>query len=586
MTEYIVLMSAECAASRQMQMVADHLGQAGWREAHCAEGLRIFRPNERALQIIQLGRGVVIGDVFDADGVRASPAAHLPLPARPSLAESAAALTSMIWGRYVAILRVPSGDAGVLRDPSGALDCFSWSAGAIQVIASTLPPALLKVAGPPSLQIDREAIAAFLFEPAALATVSGLKGLCSVAPGAFLALASRQAVQVWRPGDFARRRPLGQEGAAAAMRDAVDLCVRAHASDGRTVIAELSGGLDSAIVASALVRSPATVARWVNFAVEDAAGDERRYAEAVGAHLGVPVTIVKKAVEAARPEALAELQTGLRPSLIGQDEQYEKAMLGACADDGANAIVSGLGGDALFFQMRTPYVLLDGLHRLGRRGLAPARLSGVGRWTRRSAWSLLRMMLTPARARRSGDAFGAPPWLMATTRAAPHPWLQDIGDLPPAKQIHIAALTQMLLSYGASRRGQVVDLVHPLLAQPLLECCLAIPADLLVSGYRDRGLARMAFAGRLPKLVSERRSKGELSAHYARGFALGRNEIVDDLATGRLVAMGLIDPKRLRLAADDAALARDGGQMALLRAASIEAWVRHWDAMRASVEPS
>jgi len=133
-----------------------------------------------------------------------------------------------------------------------------------------------------------------------------------------------------------------------------------------------------------------------------------------------------------------------------------------------------------------------------------------------------------------------------------------------------------MLYHGRSRRGQAFDLVHPLLSQPVIEHCLSIPVDLLIQGGRDRALARRAFSRDLPNQIAERRSKGELGAHYSLAFSAALPAIREYLLDGRLVKHDLLLRRPLEAALESSALAEHGGHLMLARAMAIEAWTRHW----------
>jgi asparagine synthase (glutamine-hydrolysing) len=194
-------------------------------------------------------------------------------------------------------------------------------------------------------------------------------------------------------------------------------------------------------------------------------------------------------------------------------------------------------------------------------------------------------MALHGKGRSGASLWPSPTWIVADEPSS-HPWIADIEDLPPAKRLHVANLASALLQYGASRRSKVIDVIHPLISQPILEQCLALPVDLLVQGGRDRALAREAFRARLPSAVYRRRSKGELSAFHSWAMAAALPSLRAFLLDGRLCEQGLIDRARLEPVLEEAYLAQHGGILDILRAAAIEAWVRHWEGRMASLQGS
>ena len=111
----------------------------------------------------------------------------------------------------------------------------------------------------------------------------------------------------------------------------------------------------------------------------------------------------------------------------------------------------------------------------------------------------------------------------------------------------------------------------------MMEQWLAIPADQLTLGGRDRGLARAVFAGRLPPQIAERRGKGELTGYYGRGVAASLSWSRPYLLDGRLAGEGLIDrPQFEALLTPEHQIWR-GDAYLILTALTVEAWVRRWE---------
>jgi asparagine synthase (glutamine-hydrolysing) len=114
------------------------------------------------------------------------------------------------------------------------------------------------------------------------------------------------------------------------------------------------------------------------------------------------------------------------------------------------------------------------------------------------------------------------------------------------------------------------------MSQPVVELCLAIPAVDLGLGVQDRPLARRAFAARLPRAIAERRSKGNLTAHFAQLVAVSVDELRPFLLEGNLVSAGVLNRDAVASRLDPAQLIHAPRPAELLMAAAVEAWVRHW----------
>jgi asparagine synthase (glutamine-hydrolysing) len=167
-------------------------------------------------------------------------------------------------------------------------------------------------------------------------------------------------------------------------------------------------------------------------------------------------------------------------------------------------------------------------------------------------------------------------------RAQPrHPWVEAARRAPPAKALQLINLAYMQVVFGRGRRDRAAALLHPLLSQPVVEACLAIPADVLAQGERGRGLVRRLWRGRVPAEILSRRTKGDVTAYYGRAIAEGLEAITPFLLNGRLAAQGLIDRERLQARLQVEALAHEGKYGEILDLLAIEAWVRHWDARSA-----
>lgn len=83
-------------------------------------------------------------------------------------------------------------------------------------------------------------------------------------------------------------------------------------------------------------------------------------------------------------------------------------------------------------------------------------------------------------------------------------------------------------------------LVIPLISQPLLELALSIPTYTLVTGGRDRGLARRAFSNDLPQELLARRTKSSSSNLLFEAYCRNKSLAREILLNGLLVREGLL----------------------------------------------
>ncbi|MDP3747616.1 MAG: asparagine synthase-related protein [Phenylobacterium sp.] len=585
MANYIALSwppEREAAQARVDQLLEDRVMRRDWRPAEQREGFCILVEAARPLPIRRFvdDSARILGDLFERPTGQTAPDI-LPSGAWRLLGAEArcAHFSAAYWGRYVVVQPDPAGGIAVFRDPSGALDCLTWQADGITIAASSLPDWLLS-ALPPHLDLNWRAIAAFLADPATLGARLGLDGVAAVLPGTLHGpVAGRAALAIWRPAAFVRATAPCYAEAKTLLARTVDACVAAYAASGAPLLAEVSGGLDSSIVASALARTPdAAVVQWMNFHVADPQGDERRYARALADRLAVPLTEIAKPELALTREALDDQVVGVRPSLNGLDRHYDTDIADRCAALGVRSILTGQGGDMIFFQAPTPLVAADvWRRRAGRR----EAIEDVARWTRRSVWSVLWAASLASvgvghRRRRPSPAFMTPQGVALATGVALHPWLEDLRGVSPAKRLQIRGLANAQGFFGDCQRARQAELIHPLLSQPIVELCLAIPAIDLTRGGHGRALAREAFADRLPDLVTQRRSKGDLTAYYGRMLGRSLDVLRPYLLEGRLAQAGLIDRDALGEMLTETHLIWRGGYPDLLRLLAVEIWLRHW----------
>lgn len=562
---------------------ADALGarlaaEAGWRLAGSTDRLRLHLPPAGAapVEALPCAAGFVVGERFPTTG--AVPAGELPR--RP--AQAARALLRSGWGRYVALLHGPPGETAVFRDPFGELDALVWPLGAgVEAVASdilTVPPWLR----PPRLSLNWNAIAIYVALSSAMRAELLFDGVAAVAPGTLQPLpAGAPAEALWRPGDLVGEARPDEVEARTALAAAVDACTRALVGDRPAILMELSGGLDSAIVAGTLRRLglAGRVSAWLNYVADRAEGDEQAYARAVTDRLGVPLTVVEKPLAPLTEADFTEVATGVRPALQAVDAPRDRDIAARMAAAGGAAVLSGQGGDAVFFQMPSVLVASGVLRREGLRGLGSPVLRAVAHRTRRSVWQVLAEAARAERRRGGLPSQLSPlaaPGVRAWLAGRAHPWVEDAGGIPGAKRLQIQAIANAQLYRGDCRKRRAGDLLYPFLCQPVVELCLAIPADVLAGGEQDRRLARAAFADRLPAAVLARRSKGELGAYYGRLLAASLDVLRPFLLDGCLAGAGVLDRAATARHLTSEQLLHAPATGPILTAVTAEAWVRHW----------
>lgn len=544
-----------------MERMSAVLLTAGWiARAETGRG-RLFTPSDNELAIRPIGPvGLMIGRYAGASD------SALDRHGRPDPDR----LVQEGWGRYLVFWDAADGVA-VLRDPGGGLDAAAWSRSGVDIVASaldTLPDDLW----PTECTVDYAALGRFVLRPAACTTGIALTGVEAVTPGSVMTV-SRSGVrsrQAWRPSELILREA---DPSPVAMRrrvdEAVDVLVDAHPR----FVGEISGGFDSAAVAaSAARRGRGAGMRWLNYHAGQAESDERLYAQAVAERAGLTLDMRRKQVRALDEGDLAPLTSGLRPALQGLDVEYDADAAAAMAEDGATALLTGQGGDAVFFQAGSPALVVDRVRRLGLKGLSRRFLHETAQWTRVSVWTLADIALRdrlglPQRA--SGDG-------MAEPTAGVHPWLDDLEDAPPAKRGQVRQLVNCQVFQGDCLRRRQGELLHPLMSQPMMEHGLALPADILTDGGVDRALARRAFADRIPREILDRRGKGELTTYYGHVVRESLPWFRPLLLDGLLVRHGVLDRTETEILLDPDVLIWSGEYNLVLIRVLLELWARRW----------
>lgn len=478
------------------------------------------------------------------------------------------------WGRFIALFLNETGAlAAVYREPSGGQDCTLWRGADRLVVSNIYPSQALAKSGRPS--ISWTGVAETLRDPAATSTADLLEGCVTVCPGGAVTPAGK-LLQAWRPAELVQA---GHSVSADELRAVVDGAVRKMTAARRGVLVEISGGLDSAIMATSLhasrFKSPLL---WLNVFGPFAEADERPYARAVADKIGVDLHVQERSLSTLHSGLdLSHPQT-LRPHLNRLDAAYDQLQADLCETHGLDGILTGKGGDVAFFQTPTSAIFADRLSQDGVGAWFSETPVVLARRLRRSAWRVMRgglaMALNP-----SGPPAVLSPLLTKDIGARPvtlHPWLADTSRVPAGKRQQIVGFAANVELQGASRRSAKARLLHPALSQPVMEACLATPIPRLTLGGHDRLLARRAFADRLPSAIIDRRSKGELGLYYGQLVGTNLHRLRPHLLEGNLVGAGLINRPQLEAALQLDRLIWQGGYTEVLRLALTESWVRAW----------
>ncbi|WP_099749643.1 asparagine synthase (glutamine-hydrolyzing) [Deinococcus sp. UR1] len=336
----------------------------------------------------------------------------------------------------------------------------------------------------------------------------------------------------------------------------------------------LSGGLDSSVVASLLVRpdGPPVNAYAADF---ESAGSERSelpYAQLVARHLGLnlhPVT-----VGAADFVALAPRLSGSLNGPFSEPADIAMLKLSLRAAQDVKVVLSGEGGDESFAGY--PKYLADGMAgplgpamRLGRRlGLGRTDLLGLAPNNDAPPTLLSGLLMAGARPERARQ------WVEDRVAAYPAAW----SDLQRMRVLDLEAwLPNNLLHRGDYTTMQAsVEQRVPLLDRELTPWAVALPRHLKVSRARGKLPLRAAFGPALPREVLERPESGfrlPLGEWLTSDAAL-RSMTHDLLLSPSAQLSSLMDRGELSGMLRPQALGTTGGAKLAWTAVNLELWLQ------------
>lgn len=540
-------------------------------------GLQVFASGT---PVVALGgeRGLVLGRLFRRSDDE--PVTELDGDAsRCLVASEGRTLIDTFWGSYVAFLDDPEHDRRhVVRDPSGAVQVYLANDRGISVYFSDveLPLGLCLVAP----EVDPAFARHWLTYSHLRTARTGLLGVSEILPGerSTTSVSGEQRSALWVPWDHTKAETQFAQPAAAvaAVGEMTRRCVTAQARGRGNVLIELSGGLDSSIIAACLA-ADAIEFSAVNFVSDFPDGDETQFARAVASALSAPLAEVRA------PSLESVLQPGRRRLRPGSERMLlpiDAALAAEATASDANVILSGTGGDNVFCYLTTAAPALDALYSRGA-GAAIEALSNIATLCDCTIWAAASGAL-----RKHRRAALRPLWPqsrdflsteMADEGPDPHPWLPAPTGTLPGKREHVEMLMGVQHVLDTNARAEAVPMLFPLLSQPLVETCLRVPTWMWIDGGRNRSVARDAFAGALPASVLRRRTKGRLERLCVRTFLDNRAELRSLLVDGLLARDGLIDAAAAAAYLDQPGDPRDFRHYRLFEIANLELWLRSWD---------
>lgn len=538
-----------------------------FHEAH--DGFTLIS-NRRGL-VLTPGGPTVIGDLFRG----ATRIVHgVTSRAQP---DTPTGLVAACWGRYVAVWSQPSGEIQVLRDPSGALPCYYRQIAGHMLVATDLE--LIERATPAPRRLDWSEIARILGAGDLRSPATGLSELRELPAGALLTVGPDrcQVTQIWSPWTFAAgSRDLALEEHATNLRACVDMVVAALGGAYPDALATVSGGLDSSIVTLGLGPAARSLA-CLTVATTDPSGDERRYARLVAE--AVRAGYVERFLDAGDVD-LGRSQAAHLPRPLGRPfmQSMAKIIAEAAKDSGATAVFNGSGGDNVFCFLQSATPVTDRLLAQGvRRALST--LHDVAEMSKASYLEVASAALRRSLPRNRAYHWRANARFLSADHAAQsgaydHPWLHPPSGVRIGTVAHLAMLLRMQNYLDPWRADDRFEVLNPLMSQPVIETCLAIPSWVWCAGGEDRAVARHAFEDLLPGPIRRRSWKGGPDSFIGRLAEDNRAFMRERLIDGELASRNCFDRGAISAVLDEPRPMSASDALRLLALTDAEAWVR------------
>ncbi|WP_312571162.1 asparagine synthase-related protein [Brevundimonas sp.] len=572
---FIVVSLADRRNIGRLQEIASQAEQIfGLNVVLDAGGFIVLADEGTPIVRLASGQGVVLGLLFDRNGHGSPPAIDKEISDR-IVETKGQVLIDEYWGDYVAVVSAET--AYVIRDPIGGVPCYHAKSEGVRLAFSNIAvPRQLKLV-PCSIDWEMLAWTAATYDMAASRTC--ISGVTELLPGMRLSLLDGTEECIWSPWRFLDRgcQFKTRREAVTGLRNEVEVAARALMRSAPRGVVEISGGLDSSIVAAVLKDAGADL-QCITLVTPDPGADERRYAQAMADHIGAPLKAVfLSPLDVALTDVSPVLKP--RPSDHPLKRLIDLALIRTAGSDSADAFFSGSGGDHVLGYFHTSAPAADALQVHGPGKTFLKATADVAKLHRTSVWKVGRLALKKSLRESTQRSPSISPFItpeMLPPQRPMHPW-----ERPPHKALP-GAWEQMIGLSGAKNvrdgrdRSQIAPNRTPLLSQPVVEHCLRIPSWMSVHGGQNRSVAREAFADLLPPLILTRTTKGDFTELLGAIFDHNREIVRELLLGGRLREAGMIDVPSAERTVCLNGPSKDAAFVQLLTLAAIELWSRSW----------
>lgn len=488
-------------------------------------------------------------------------------------------ITNSSWGEYVLVQPGDEGgtDTVITRDPSGGVPCIYSLRNGVGFVTSGITLATrVKLY---RKRIDWDFVSHCLTYPNLKTRRTAFADVLELLPGSSLTIRPKNLSTDtnWSPWTFVARgnRYTDLAEAAADIRSTVESVVRTWADIDTSILMELSGGLDSSIVAACLKHARTGVTCY-NLTTPVPGADERLYARDMATHLGVELQTEQLALDVACSD-VAPFPDSVSPRMGILQYTVSSAMENAARRCGASSAYMGSGGDTVFGLLTNAVPAADAISERGMvAGLSSIRdLSILHQCTMWKAAKLTaRKLMRPPKAPCEPDRTFLNPRNVIEPAEA-HPWFDAPTNALLGDRERIFDLASNQLFRDIVYRGKNCWIRMPLLSQPVMETCLKVPSWMSISAGHNRAAARAAFSDVLPPNILNRRSKGSFVSYLGAIFKRNKTQMQEILLSGALHDRRLLDPDALTHFFDTELPPRDKTFTRVLYLSAVENWLRH-----------
>lgn len=512
-------------------------------------------------------------------------------------------LVTDFWGHYVVAIRylkIPR--AFVMRSPVSALPCFHLQRDTVHVFFSHVEDCV-------SLELVKfsfnwDSITAQVVGGDYVTSETALKEIRSIECGECVECSPNGCTTTgyWDPRNLQTECALDNfDEAAESVRYTTQYCVNAVSSSHSHVLVNLSGGLDSSVVLSALSSAPHRPELTAINYYSRGCGDERffatRMANAVDCRL-----IARLRNDKLDLRCFEDCNPTVQPVLNFSAPDTEGRTIALAREVGASAIVDGELGDNIFGSNLGVGALIECYRKNGMRREFTSAVIDYSMISRQSVWRTLTLAWKELRSlsrypsfstlvemnRRYGEQT-ARSMILASAEAEEqyanmsdrfvHPWFKSSRMLTPSAH---SLLFGLILVTSPTYHSPFSDAgdppwISPLLSQPLLELILRIPAHLHFKRGQNRALARTAFADRLPdEILNRGTGKGGPNLWVKDVIENNTAYLREILLDGVLVKQRLLDRKKLEAVLSPRIEKSSPVVGDIFAKLYIECWLRNW----------